>query len=165
MVYGYCNLNGGCRYIIKMTAGVLILGTTSKSEIVHTELRILPALNGRRMRKRNAVKLSEEYKKRCLKFKTKNTNSNSPATEVSSLLKNIQVPVVVRKRLIFGEALPTDLKNIYEDLQSKHGETKKYYHVGAAISTKDTNCYIDRNIFSKTIRTKRTALVKLAPKC
>ncbi|CAH2009747.1 unnamed protein product [Acanthoscelides obtectus] len=71
----------------------------------------LSALNRRRMRKRhgilyakikslenkvrNAVKLSEKYNKRYLRLKTKNTDPNSPATKMSSLLNNIQVPDVV----------------------------------------------------------------------
>lgn len=103
----------------------------------------LAARNRRRMRRRrailhakmvnlekkvkNAVKLSEKYKKRYLRLKAKNADPESPETKVSLLLKNVQVPDIVKKKLIFGEVLSRDLKTSYDDLGKKHEEKKKYY--------------------------------------
>lgn len=58
---------------------------------------------------KNAVKLTEKYKKRYLRLKKK-TDPDSPATKVNSLLKDVNVPESVKKKLIFGEALTRGLK-------------------------------------------------------
>lgn len=60
----------------------------------------------------NAVKLSEKYKKRYLRPKTKNADPESPTTKVNVLIKNVQVPDIVEKKLLFGVALSKDLYNI-----------------------------------------------------
>ncbi|KAL4720760.1 hypothetical protein ACJJTC_007605 [Scirpophaga incertulas] len=78
---------------------------------------------------KNAVKLSEKYKKRYLRLKTKNADPESPKTKVNVLLKNVQVPDIVKKKLLFGEALSKDLKTSYDDLGKKHEKKKKYYNI------------------------------------
>ncbi|XP_045489803.1 trichohyalin-like [Pieris rapae] len=80
-------------------------------------------------RVKNAVKLSEKYKKRYLRLKTKNTDPESPTTKVNTFLKNVQVPDLVKKKLLFGEALSKDLKTSYDDLGKKHENKKKYYNM------------------------------------
>lgn len=77
----------------------------------------------------NAVKLSEKYKKRYLRLKTKNADPESPTTKVNVLLKNVQVPDIVKKKLLFGEALSKDLKTSYNDLGKKHEKKTNYYNM------------------------------------
>ncbi|CAH0554935.1 unnamed protein product [Brassicogethes aeneus] len=78
---------------------------------------------------KNAVKLSEKYKKRYLRIKTKKTDPESPGTKVDALLKNVNVPESVKKKLLFGEALTRDLETSYKDLGKKHEKKKKYYEM------------------------------------
>lgn len=78
---------------------------------------------------KNAVKLSEKYKKRYLRMKTKKTDPESPGSKVDALLKNVNVPESVKKKLLFGEALTRDLETSYKDLGKKHEKKKKYYEM------------------------------------
>ncbi|CAH0561766.1 unnamed protein product [Brassicogethes aeneus] len=73
---------------------------------------------------KNAVKLSEKYKKRYLRMKTKKTDPESPGTKVDAFLKNVNVPESVKKKLLFGEALTRDLETSYKDLGKKHEKRK-----------------------------------------
>ncbi|CAH1108998.1 unnamed protein product [Psylliodes chrysocephalus] len=78
---------------------------------------------------KNAVKLSEKYKKRYLRMKTKKTDPESPGTKVDALLKNVNVLESVKKKLLFGEALTRDIETSYKDLGKKHEKKKKYYEM------------------------------------
>ncbi|CAF4845706.1 unnamed protein product [Pieris macdunnoughi] len=80
-------------------------------------------------RLKNVVKLGEKYKKRCMRLREKRYDPESPASKVNVLLRNVNVPKSVKKKLLFGEALTKDLQTSYEDLGKKHEKKKKYYEM------------------------------------
>ncbi|CAG5075449.1 Protein of unknown function [Cotesia congregata] len=68
----------------------------------------------------------EKFRKRCQR-QTKKVLS-SPEAKVSALLKNVQVPKIVKKKLIFSEVITKQLQNSYTQL-NKHCDKKKYYEI------------------------------------
>lgn len=72
------------------------------------------------------IRRKERYRKRCQR-QNKN-NQTSPEAKVSALLKNVQVPKIVKKKLLLSEVIIKQLKDKYSNLK-KHREKKKYYEI------------------------------------
>lgn len=124
-----------------------------------------------------AVKSAEKYKKRYLRLKKTISHPESPETKVNSLLKNVNVPEDVRKKIIFGEALTCDLKTTYDGLGKRHERKKKYYemfkmksvqkykllHVAKPFFKHDTlrNVQKPRKICTKMLKIKEDVIIFL----
>lgn len=77
-------------------------------------------------RLKQEIRRKERYRKRCQR---QNKNSQaSPEAKVSALLKNVQVPDFVKKKLLLSEVIIKQLKDRYSNLK-KHSEKKKYYEI------------------------------------
>lgn len=59
-------------------------------------------------------------------MKHKKTHPGPPETKLSSLLKNIHVPVTVKKILVSGEVISIDPTIGYHGIGKKNGENEIY---------------------------------------
>lgn len=75
---------------------------------------------------KHVLREKERYRKRCeRRFKPVLT---SPEAKVSVLLQNVQVPELVKKKLLLSEVTTKQLQENYTKLK-KHAEKKKYYQM------------------------------------
>ncbi|CAH0547526.1 unnamed protein product [Brassicogethes aeneus] len=100
------------------------------------------------------VKRREKYRKRCVRMNKQN-KTYSPEAKVTKLLKNIKVPEIVKKKLLFSELLTKELTQSYNRIKTHKGKQEYYKNLKLDLLKKRRLLHLSKPFFKNQNYKKR----------